>query len=83
MSLKIKVVIKGTESEQTKTVKIAATGASVEEICRQGNIDMKDKDFTVNGMAAKPGTHVGKNDVLKAESRKTATVEVSARPQGS
>ncbi len=83
MSMKIKIELTGTDGKQTKTVKVAETGASIEEICKSGKIETKDKDFTVNGQPADLKTHVGKNDVLAAQNRKAATVEVSARPQGS
>lgn len=80
--MKIKIEITGTEGTQTKTVNVAATGASVAEICKQAGIDPKGKDFTVNGKTAGADTHVGKDDVFSAKDR-TTTVAVSARPQGS
>lgn len=71
--MKIKIVVKGTDGSETKTVEIAATGASLGEVCKTAGIETKDKDFTVDGKPATLDTHVGKN----------APVEVSARPQGS
>jgi len=71
--MKIKIVLTGTDGKQTKTVDIAATGASLGEVCKTAGIDTKDKDFTVDGKEATLDTHVGKD----------APVEVSARPQGS
>lgn len=81
--MKIKIVLTGTDGKQTKTVNIAPTGASIGEICKTAGIETKDKDFTVNGRPATLDTHVGKDEVLAADSRKIAPVEVSARPQGS
>jgi len=81
--VKIKIALTGTDGKHTKTVKIAATGASIGEICKSAGIETKDKDFTVNGRPASLDTHVGKDDVLAADARKAEAVEVSARPQGS
>lgn len=71
--MKVKITLTGTDGSQEKTVKVAETGATVAEICKAGKIDTANKDLTVNGKPATLETHVDK----------AATVEVSARPQGS
>lgn len=81
--MKIKIKLTGTDNTQTKTIEVAETGASLKEILAAAGIESKDKDFTVNGKPALLDTHVGKQDVLEAKSRKAPPVEVSARPQGS
>lgn len=81
--MRIKVALISTDGKKTKSVNIAATGATIGEICKAAGIETKDKDFTLNGKPAGLDTHVGKNDLLAAESRKAPPVEVSARPQGS
>ena len=80
--MKITIGITHTESQETKSVDIAPTGASIAEICKAGGIETKDKDFTVNGKPATLDTHVGKDDILAARGR-NPPVTVSARPQGS
>lgn len=69
--MKVKIVLIGTDGKKTHTVDIAPTGASLAEVCKMAGIDVKDKDFTVDGKPATLDTHV----------REAA--EVSARPQGS
>jgi len=71
--VKVKIIVKGTEGQETRNVDIAASGASLGEVCKAAGISTKDKDFTVDGKPATLDTHVGKN----------MPVEVSARPQGS
>ena len=71
--MKVKIIVNGTEGQETRNVDIAASGASLAEVCKAAGIETKEKDFTVDNKPATLDTHVGKNPA----------VEVTARPQSS
>lgn len=83
-SLKIKVKIVPSEGRsRTQTVVVAASGASLGEVLASGNIDTKNKDFTINGKPAALDTHVTPDDIVQAAERGKVPVAVSERPRGS
>ncbi len=82
--MQVRVTIVPTQGKPVEqTIDVAASGASVEEICKAGGIDPTNKDLTINGQPAQLNSHVGQNDVLHAKERGKATVAVSERPRGS
>lgn len=83
-NLNISVVVVPTHGKPVqKMVEVAASGATVAEICKAGGIETDNKDLTVNGQPAELGTHVGQNDTLQAKDRGKPAVAVSERPRGS
>lgn len=73
------VPVSGAKTE--KTVKLAASGASVAEVLKAAGVSAKNKDLLVNGKPATLETHVTAADKVGVQSK--AKVQVAERPAGS
>jgi hypothetical protein len=78
----LRIVPTGGEARM-ETVEVAATGASIEEICKVAGVDGKKLEFSLNGKPATLQTHVTQADLLEATDRGKAAVTASERPAGS
>lgn len=65
----------------TRSVEVAATGASLREVLKALDIDVNNKNFTVNGRPANLDRHVTQEDVVEA--RDKPVVQVTERPASS
>lgn len=67
-------------AKTTKTVKVAASGATVAEVLNAAGVSAEKKDLLVNGKPATLDTYVTQKDSVEA---KEVKVQVSERPAGS
>jgi sulfur carrier protein ThiS len=82
LKINVQIVPNGGSSTKKK-VEVAASGASVKEICDAAGISTKNMEFTVNGKPADLKTHVSAKDALEAKEAARPAVTVSERPSGS